>query len=100
MAFPNSAQSKQINQREHNADASAKRVSLRSFNASTGNWDNTSLSMGKIVYEQYDYISLTPDSSRPTSVVYKLGGSGGTTVATLTIAYDGSTNNITSVTKS
>ena len=32
-------------------------------------------------------------------VVYKDGGAGGTTVATLTLAYDGS-NNLTSVTKS
>jgi hypothetical protein len=34
-----------------------------------------------------------------TGVVYKDGGSGGTTVATLTLAYDGS-NNLISVTKS
>jgi len=32
-------------------------------------------------------------------VVYKSGGSGGTTVATLTLGYDGG-NNLTSVTKS
>ena len=46
-----------------------------------------------------DYIALSYTSSNLTGVVYKTGGSGGTTVATLTLAYDGS-NNLTSVTKS
>lgn len=48
---------------------------------------------------KHDYISLGYTGSNLTSVVYKLGGSGGTTLATLTLAYDGS-NNLTSVTKS
>jgi len=47
----------------------------------------------------HDYISCTYTGSNLTGVVYKLGGSGGTTVATLTLTYDGS-NNLTSVTKS
>jgi hypothetical protein len=47
----------------------------------------------------HDYISMTYTGSNLTGVVYKDGGSGGTTVATLTLAYDGS-NNLTSVTKS
>ena len=38
-------------------------------------------------------------SNQLTSVVYKQGGSSGTTVATLTLAYDGS-GNLTSVTRS
>jgi hypothetical protein len=45
-----------------------------------------------------DYISLGYTSGNLTSVVYKSGGSGGTTVATLTLAYSGS--NLISVTKS
>lgn len=60
---------------------------------------STVSNLGKLITETYDYISITPDTSRPTSVVYKTGGSGGATVATLTIAYNGSTNDITSVTK-
>ena len=48
---------------------------------------------------QHDHISLTYTGSNLTGVVYKTGGSGGTTVATLTLAYDGS-NNLISVTKS
>lgn len=48
---------------------------------------------------EHDYIDLSYTGSNLTGVVYKSGGSGGTTVATLTLAYDGS-NNLTSVTKS
>tara|TARA_R110000868_G_scaffold123185_2_gene326367 strand:+ start:4023 stop:4268 length:246 start_codon:yes stop_codon:yes gene_type:complete len=48
---------------------------------------------------EHNYISLSYTSTNLTGVVYKTGGSGGTTVATLTLTYDGS-NNLTSVTKS
>jgi len=47
----------------------------------------------------HDYIDLSYTGANLTSVVYKDGGSGGTTVATLTLAYDGN-DNLTSVTKS
>lgn len=46
----------------------------------------------------HDYIGLTYTGSNLTGVVYKSGGASGTTVATLTLAYDGN-NNLTSVTK-
>ena len=48
---------------------------------------------------EHDYIALSYTGTNLTGVVYKTGGSGGTTVTTLTLAYDGS-NNLTSVTKS
>jgi hypothetical protein len=48
---------------------------------------------------EHDYIALTYTGSNLTGVVYKDGGAGGTTVATLTLAYDGN-DNLTSVTKS
>ena len=48
---------------------------------------------------EHDYIDLSYTGSNLTGVVYKTGGSGGTTVATLTLAYDGS-GNLASVTKS
>lgn len=48
---------------------------------------------------EHDFISLSYTGSNLTGVVYKFGGSGGLTVATLTLAYDGS-NNLISVTKS
>jgi len=43
-----------------------------------------------LVPEIYDYIALTYTGSNLTGVVYKSGGSGGSTVATLTLAYTGS----------
>lgn len=46
----------------------------------------------------YDYISLSYTGDNLTSVVFKTGGSGGTTVATLTLAYTGA--RLDSVTKS
>ena len=48
---------------------------------------------------EHDYISLSYTGSNLTGVVYKVGGSDGTTVATLALAYDGS-DNLISVTKS
>jgi hypothetical protein len=48
---------------------------------------------------EHDYIDLSYTGSNLTGVVYKTGGSGGTTVATLTLAYDGN-DNLISVTKS
>ena len=48
---------------------------------------------------EHDYINLSYTGSNLTGVVYKSGGSSGTTVATLVLAYDGS-NNLTSITKS
>jgi len=47
----------------------------------------------------HDYISNTYTGSNLTQVVFKRGGSGGTTVATLTMTYDGS-NNLLTVTRS
>lgn len=46
----------------------------------------------------HDHISLSYTGADLTGVVYKTGGSGGTTVATLTLAY--TSGNLTSVTKS
>jgi hypothetical protein len=48
---------------------------------------------------EHDYIALSYTGTNLTGVVYKTGGSNGTTVATLTLAYDGN-DNLTSVTKS
>lgn len=58
---------------------------------------------GSLVHSAFDYIALTyvPSGNgvgQIATAVYKSGGSGGSTVATLTNAYD-SSNNLTSVTK-
>lgn len=46
----------------------------------------------------HDYIDCTYTGSNITGVVFKEGGSSGTTVATLALTYDGS-NNLLTVTK-
>ena len=46
----------------------------------------------------HDHIALSYTGSNLTGVVYKDGGVSGTTVATLTLTYDGN-NNLTGVTK-
>jgi hypothetical protein len=46
----------------------------------------------------YDYIALSYTGTNLTTVVYKSGGAGGTTIATLTLAYTGSV--LDSVTRS
>lgn len=44
-----------------------------------------------LVPKVYDFISLGYGGSNLTTVIYKVGGAGGTTVATLTLGYTGST---------
>jgi len=60
--------------------------------------DQTVAALNGFSIPAYDYISLGYGGGNLTSVVYKLGGSGGTTVATLTLGYTGS--DLTSVTRS
>ena len=55
------------------------------------------LTFNTLVPSAYDYIHLTYSGDNLTVVTYKTGGSGGTTVAVLTLGYSGST--LTSVTK-
>lgn len=51
-----------------------------------------------IIPYEYDYIDCTYTGNNMTGVVFKTGGSGGTTVATLAITYDGN-DNIDTVTR-
>lgn len=86
--------------------ASAVPVSLASAPLPTGAATEATLlafsdkSAGALVPEAFDYIDLTYVGATTdiNTAVYKLGGSGGTVVATLTMGYDGS-NRLTSVTK-
>lgn len=50
--------------------------------------DVSAATIGALIPSDYDFISMTYTSGNMTGVVYKVGGSGGTTVATLTITYD------------
>jgi len=54
------------------------------------------LMMSSLTPEKYDYLSFSYTDSNLTGIVFKIGGAGGTTVATLTLGYDGS-NNLTSI---
>lgn len=77
----------------------AKKVAGYSWDGS--NWVRTPSTMGKLVTEKFDYIAATyPDTSTEV-YTYKSGGSGGTTVATVTVAYSDAVTKqiITSVTK-
>lgn len=82
--FTDSAQSKQIDQREHNNDAAAKRVVARGLNTETGQWENIALPP---INEQFDYIGISNTATNQDTLTYKIGGSGGTTVKTLVIGY-------------
>lgn len=54
-----------------------------------------------LIPEVYDFVSLGYDvSNRLTSAVFKTGGSGGSTVATIAITYVGASLRIASVTRS
>jgi hypothetical protein len=70
----------------------ATETTLAAFSAKTA---------GSLVPESFDYQDITYVGATTdiNTVVYKTGGSGGTTVATLTMGYDGS-NRLTSVTRS
>jgi hypothetical protein len=61
--------------------------------------DSVFATYGSLTIPPHDYISNTWTDGNLTQVVYKTGGAGGTTVATLTMTYDGS-NNLLTVTKS
>lgn len=51
-----------------------------------------------LVPHEYDYIGLSYTENDLTGVIYKTGGSGGTTVATLVLTYDVS-GNLETITK-
>jgi hypothetical protein len=53
--------------------------------------------LNQLVPEEYDYISLAYTGSDITGVVYKTGGAGGATVATLALVYVG--GNLSTVTR-
>jgi len=46
--------------------------------------------IAQLVTESYDYVELAYTGDLVTGIEYKIGGSGGTTVAVLTLTYDGS----------
>lgn len=49
----------------------------------------TSFPIAQLVTDEYDFIDLNYTGDDLTEVIFKTGGSGGTTVATLTLVYTG-----------
>lgn len=94
-----------LSQVEHSSPAKAKRVTLRQFNADTGEFENTSSSnpipvatQNALVTGNFDFIGFSNYSgANPQTIEFKSGGSGGTTIATLSLVYSG--DNVTSITK-
>jgi hypothetical protein len=103
-----SEESKALDQVEHNSDGSSKRVSLRLQDPNTGSWVNigaqdngdgtfsmmtTGAAGGFAPISNYDYVDIQQTSATVDTFVFKLGGSGGTTVRTVVITYTDSTKN-------
>ncbi|UOF79272.1 hypothetical protein [Caudoviricetes sp.] len=74
-------------------------ISKKLVDNGDGTYSEEVFALNGLKIPNHDYISLSYTGSNLTGVVYKTGGSSGTTVATLTLAYDGSSN-LTSVTRS
>lgn len=75
-----------------NAESSQEKLRRVTGSATTGGNKTAMdvLDVSNLVPDRYDYIELGYTGSNLTSVTYKTGGSGGTTVATLTLVYTGS----------
>lgn len=74
-------------------------ISKKLVDNGDGTYSEEVFALNGLKIPNHDYFSLSYTGSNLTGVVYKTGGSSGTTVATLTLAYDGSSN-LTSVTRS
>ncbi len=69
--------------------------------ASLNNQNGSSFNVPLHDYQAFTYVaSGAADNDDVATITYKLGGANGTTVATMTFAYVGSTNNVESVTLS
>ena len=93
----------EINNREHIApdttgdNIAAKKVASYGFGAA-GTWSRLP---APFIDVAYDYVGFSnPDANNNyQTLTFKTGGSGGTTVRTLTLSFDG-TNNVTSIARS
>ena len=88
MRTPDATGSKQLDQQEHNPDAGAKRVVQRYLDPDTGLWTN--FVPDKVASVDYDYLDVQQTSATIETYVFKLGGSGGTTVLTIVVTYTSS----------
>ena len=72
-----------LERKEHNESASAKRVVPYGFNGSA----YVSQAFDLIAKVDYDYLDVQQTDSDTETFVFKLGGSGGTTVRTIVVNY-------------
>lgn len=81
--------------------AMSKNTETREFDKFEGTErENTSVRVtqyNQLISEKYDFVDVDYTDGNPTLITYKIGGSGGTTVATVTITYtaEGCVNTIT-----
>lgn len=71
------------------------------FSASSKNAQDVNVLNGMLSGIEFDFVSMVIDPSTTETYTFKTGGSGGTTVATITIVYQSSSReDISTVTKS
>lgn len=87
---PRVAKAEHIGPDDTGDNIEAKRVAMYGADT-TGAWSRMSSTFGKLVPEKYDYIGFNLAGSTTNVYTYKTGGSGGTTVATVTVTYSDST---------
>ena len=77
----------------------AKRVANYGWDGTS--WQRQSPTMGRLVTEKFDYIGVEQTNATTETYIYKTGGSGGTTVATVVVVYtDSAKADLSSVTRS
>lgn len=86
-----SEESKALNQREHNIDASAKRVVQYHLD---GDGNYVQVVPDLVPGVDFDYLSATNTDTDEDTLVFKTGGSGGTTVQTIVITYPGGADKV------
>ena len=61
--------------------------------------DVSAVIFSSLVPSAYDFVSCSPATASPTTIICKSGGSAGTTVATLTITYGTNGTDISTITR-
>lgn len=79
-----------LDRSEHiDENVSAKRVGMYVWDGS--NWQRSNGAMGKLVTVAFDYVGYANTDTITDTYTYKTGGSGGATVATVTVVYTDTT---------
>jgi len=76
---------------EHDVSLIAKRTASYGYDTNAGQPFRVGNPSGGMVQEYYDYVAIAYPTTTSETYTFKAGGSGGTTVATLTLTYVDST---------